>query len=197
MKSQRALPTPAFLNVIDLSRNLNSGRPLKTITIQYVADYNWHARFGIFMLVAQIFDVPSIRNTHAHNHRCPIFLSPMSEYQNRLRPHSLSISVYRSPTLFKNALVLLAADRTRLAELDEAVRLYLAWESIEHDKDQLGLDGFQCTRLPTRKQRGTPPSKDALMRRSAGYRTHNFGELQVTQVSQPRLRAGMTRHVSQ
>jgi hypothetical protein len=56
-----------------------------------------------------------------------------------------------SPRLFKNALVFLAADRTRLAELDEAVRLYLAWDSIEKDKEQLGLDGFQTRQVGNQK----------------------------------------------
>lgn len=56
-----------------------------------------------------------------------------------------------SPRLFKNALVFLAADRTRLAELDEAVRLYLAWDSIEEDKEQLGLDGFQTRQVGNQK----------------------------------------------
>ena len=56
-----------------------------------------------------------------------------------------------SPRLFKNAVVFLAADRTRLGELDEAVRLYLAWQSIEHDKDQLGLDGFQMRQVTNQK----------------------------------------------
>jgi predicted AAA+ superfamily ATPase len=52
-----------------------------------------------------------------------------------------------SPRLFKNALVFLAGDRTRLTELDEAVRFHLAWRSIENDKDQLGLDGFQTRQV--------------------------------------------------
>jgi hypothetical protein len=56
-----------------------------------------------------------------------------------------------SPRLFKNAVVFLAADRARLAELDEAVRLYLAWQSIERDKDQLGLDGFQMRQVANQK----------------------------------------------
>lgn len=56
-----------------------------------------------------------------------------------------------SPRLFKNALVFLAADRTRLVELDEAVRLYLAWDSIEKDKEQLGLDGFQSRQVTNQK----------------------------------------------
>jgi len=56
-----------------------------------------------------------------------------------------------SPRLFKNALVFLVADRTRLAELDEAMRFYLAWDSIENDKDQLGLDGFQVRQVTNQK----------------------------------------------
>ena len=56
-----------------------------------------------------------------------------------------------SPRLFKNALVFLAADRTRLTELDEAARFYLAWESIEKDKDELGLDGFQSRQVTNQK----------------------------------------------
>jgi len=56
-----------------------------------------------------------------------------------------------SPRLFKNAVVFLAADRARLAELDEAMRFYLAWDSIENDKDQLGLDGFQVRQVTNQK----------------------------------------------
>ena len=56
-----------------------------------------------------------------------------------------------SPRLFKNALVFLVADRTRLAELDEAMRFQLAWDSIENDKDQLGLDGFQARQVTNQK----------------------------------------------
>ncbi|HTV39285.1 MAG TPA: Swt1 family HEPN domain-containing protein [Candidatus Sulfotelmatobacter sp.] len=56
-----------------------------------------------------------------------------------------------SPRLFKNALVFLAADRTRLAELDQAMRFYLAWDSIENDKEQLGLDGFQLRQVVNQK----------------------------------------------
>ncbi|HUA66980.1 MAG TPA: DUF499 domain-containing protein, partial [Candidatus Saccharimonadales bacterium] len=56
-----------------------------------------------------------------------------------------------SPRLFKNAIVVLAADRVRLAELDEAMRFYLAWDSIENDKEQLGLDGFHVRQVTNQK----------------------------------------------
>ena len=47
------------------------------------------------------------------------------------------------PRIFQNALVFLAADKTRLQDLDEAVRRYLAWESILAEKDTLDLSPHQ------------------------------------------------------
>ena len=42
-----------------------------------------------------------------------------------------------TPRLYRNTLVFLAADKTRLQDLDEAVRKYLAWESILDEKETL------------------------------------------------------------
>ncbi|MCY3923477.1 MAG: Swt1 family HEPN domain-containing protein [Chloroflexi bacterium] len=47
------------------------------------------------------------------------------------------------PRIFRNSLVFLAADRTRLQDLDDALRRYLAWDSILEEKDQLNLDPYQ------------------------------------------------------
>jgi len=47
------------------------------------------------------------------------------------------------PRIYRNALVFLAPDKTRLAELDQAVRLYLAWRSIDDERESLNLDAFQ------------------------------------------------------
>ena len=48
-----------------------------------------------------------------------------------------------SPRLFKNTLAFLAADNTRLPDLEEGVSLYLAWQSILTDKEQLDLPPHQ------------------------------------------------------
>jgi predicted AAA+ superfamily ATPase len=48
-----------------------------------------------------------------------------------------------TPRLFRNTLVFLAADRVRLQDLDEALRKYLAWESILGEKEVLNLDPHQ------------------------------------------------------
>jgi predicted AAA+ superfamily ATPase len=44
-----------------------------------------------------------------------------------------------TPRLYRNTLVFLAGDKTRLQDLDEAARKYLAWQSILADEGQLGL----------------------------------------------------------
>ncbi len=67
-----------------------------------------------------------------------------------------------SPRLYRNTLVFLAADKTRLQELDEAARRYLAWESVivteadkltphqmkQADTQKGAADGAVTARLP-------------------------------------------------
>jgi hypothetical protein len=48
-----------------------------------------------------------------------------------------------APRLFQNTLAFLAIDDTRLQDLDEAGRRYLAWESILDEKDELDLTPHQ------------------------------------------------------
>ncbi len=48
-----------------------------------------------------------------------------------------------SPRLFRNTLVFLAADDTRLQDLEDGVRRYLAWQSIIADKERLDLPPHQ------------------------------------------------------
>jgi predicted AAA+ superfamily ATPase len=54
-----------------------------------------------------------------------------------------------TPRLYQNALVFLAPDVTRLQDLDEAVRRYLAWESILSEKVQLDLAPLQVKQAET------------------------------------------------
>ncbi len=54
-----------------------------------------------------------------------------------------------APRRFRNTLVFLAADKTRLTELDEAVRKYLAWDSILKEKEVLDLSPFQVKQAET------------------------------------------------
>src|SRR5262249_28920998 len=56
------------------------------------------------------------------------------------------------PRRYSNMLVFLAADRTRLAELEQAVRLYLAWKSIENERETLNLDAFQANQTKTKRE---------------------------------------------
>lgn len=55
------------------------------------------------------------------------------------------------PRLYRNTLVFLAADKTRLQDLDEAARKYLAWESILLERKTLNLDPQQEKQAETQK----------------------------------------------
>ena len=56
-----------------------------------------------------------------------------------------------TPRLYRNTLVFLAADKTRLQDLDEAARKYLAWESILLEQKQLDLTPYQVTQAENQK----------------------------------------------
>ena len=56
-----------------------------------------------------------------------------------------------TPRLFRNTLIFLAADKTRLQELDEAVRRYLAWESILREREPLDLSPYQVRQAKTQR----------------------------------------------
>jgi hypothetical protein len=54
-----------------------------------------------------------------------------------------------APRLYANTLVFLAVDKTRLQDLDEAVRRYLAWRSILEEKNTLDLSPHQQKQAET------------------------------------------------
>lgn len=56
-----------------------------------------------------------------------------------------------TPRLFRNALVFLAADKTRLQDLDEAVRKFLAWSSILEEEEKLNLSPHQVKQAETQR----------------------------------------------
>ncbi len=56
-----------------------------------------------------------------------------------------------APRLYRNTLVFLAADKTRLQDLDEAVRKFLAWEQIVSEKLTLDLTPQQVRQAETQK----------------------------------------------
>ncbi len=56
-----------------------------------------------------------------------------------------------TPRLYQNTLVFLAADKTRLQDLDEAARRLIAWESILKDKEVLDLSPYQVKQAETQR----------------------------------------------
>ena len=56
------------------------------------------------------------------------------------------------PRIYRNTLVFLAVDKTRLQDLDEAVRRYLAWESILGEREPLDLSPHQVRQAEIQKE---------------------------------------------
>jgi predicted AAA+ superfamily ATPase len=67
---------------------------------------------------------------------------------------------------YANALVFLAADRTRLSEPEQAVRQFLAWQSIaqesEGDQPALELDAFQKRQVKTKLEQADDTVKQRI-----------------------------------
>jgi len=56
-----------------------------------------------------------------------------------------------APRIYQNTLVFLALDKVRLQDLDEAIRKYLAWDSILSEKESLNLDPHQVKQAETQR----------------------------------------------
>jgi predicted AAA+ superfamily ATPase len=56
-----------------------------------------------------------------------------------------------APRLYRNTMVFLAADKSRLQDLDEAARKVIAWESILEERENLNLSPFQVTQAENQK----------------------------------------------
>ena len=54
-----------------------------------------------------------------------------------------------TPRLYRNTLVFLVADEARVQELEQAVCLYLAWDSIVAEREELNLDPHQVKQAQT------------------------------------------------
>jgi predicted AAA+ superfamily ATPase len=83
-----------------------------------------------------------IEYSHTRETHSPAIAAAMSILENR----------GKAPRLYRNALVFLAPDKTRLQDLDEAVRRYLAWSSIVSEADELDLSPNQQRQAQTQRE---------------------------------------------
>ena len=60
-----------------------------------------------------------------------------------------------APRLYRNTLVFLAPDQSRLQDLDEAIRRHLAWESILGDRESLDLSPNQVRQAKSQRDAAT------------------------------------------
>lgn len=59
-----------------------------------------------------------------------------------------------SQRLYRNTLIFLSPDKTRLEELKQAVKSFLAWKSIVDDKVALNLDAYQSNQAEGKRKSG-------------------------------------------
>ena len=64
------------------------------------------------------------------------------------------------PRIYRNTLVFVAGDRTRMSDLVEAVRQYMAWKSIYDNRDSMNLDPFNV-KLAEKKLSDSDSTVDA------------------------------------
>lgn len=105
------------------------------------------------------------RGDFARVHPCPTSLTEVpDEREARLvilgpeHPHVAKAG----DSAARTAVVFLAPDRTRLAELEQAVRLYLAWHSIEAEADDHNLDAFQRNLARTKREQADETVKQRI-----------------------------------
>ncbi len=84
-----------------------------------------------------------------------VVLSPDHAHAKQQEPAALNaaqeILEHRgnTPRLYRNTLVFLAADKAQLQNLDEALRRFIAWESILLERNELNLTPFQVKQAET------------------------------------------------
>ena len=98
-------------------------------------------------------EVPDERDTRLVILR-PAYVHGAKDVASPARTEATTILEQRStsPRYFANTLVFLAADRTRLEELEQAARQYLAWKSIEDEQEIHNLDAFNRSQVTTRRE---------------------------------------------
>jgi len=79
-----------------------------------------------------------------------VILGPDAPHRTQSEPSKAQIAAQEilerrgnSPRIYRNMLVFLAPNGERLVDLGQAVRLWLAWTSIQQEEEQLNLDAAQ------------------------------------------------------
>jgi predicted AAA+ superfamily ATPase len=86
--------------------------------------------------------VLSIDQAYSKEANNPAELAARSIFENR----------GNAPRLYRNSLVFLAADKSRVQDLEEAICKFLAWDSILKESEELNLTQHQITQAKTQRQ---------------------------------------------
>ena len=98
-------------------------------------------------------DVPDETDTRL------VILGPVAPHSGRSQASVAQIAVReflekrgKAPRRFRNALIFMAPDAMRLAELQTGVRQFMAWKSIESEKEELQLTPFALAQTRSKRE---------------------------------------------
>jgi len=99
---------------------------------------------GIHKCLSNSNDVPDERTARL------VLLSPSEDYKQSAKETRAMTTITNildnrgtSPRIYRNMLMFVAPDQELMTDLKQAVRRYLAWESIKEDSETLNLDATQ------------------------------------------------------
>lgn len=144
-------PTVARL-ADDRATQINEVDILDEINARLQAQIRNRGDFSKVHSCASSVDVPDERETRLIV-LAPKFVYSSGDEDNPALKEARTILKFRgtSPRQYANTLVFLAPDKSRMEELKQAVRQFLAWKSIWDDKKDLNLDHFQTRQTESRK----------------------------------------------
>jgi hypothetical protein len=94
----------------------------------------------------------------------PEFPHSRGAADSKARKEALTLLEQRGagPRLYRNTLVFLAPDQNRLEELEQAPCQFLAWRSIEVERETLNLDAFQSNQARTKREQSEAAVKQRI-----------------------------------
>lgn len=99
---------------------------------------------GIHVCPASSLDIPDDQTARL------VILRPVDEYKASSKDNSAMTAIIdilnnrgNTPRIFRNMLAFIAPDQDLMVSLKQAVRLFLAWNSIKEDSEDLNLDAAQ------------------------------------------------------
>lgn len=109
-------------------------------------------RVQVIENASQSGDVPDEREVRM------VIIGPEAPHAKGVASHAMTVAQTvieqrgNAPRTYKNSLIFLAADAKMLDALEQAVRTWLAWKSIDEEKEAMDLTSFALNQIQTKRK---------------------------------------------